>query len=62
MAYTPYQVRIPGAFLNIKAPYQVRIVGIFLNAKPATAAGGVTYPQLERGIRGLNRGIATGMY
>lgn len=28
----------------------------------AAAASGVTYPQLERGIRGLNRGVALGSY
>jgi len=26
------------------------------------AAGGVTYPQLERGIRGLERGVAIGSF
>lgn len=28
----------------------------------AAAAGGVTYPQLERGIRGVNRGVVMGSY
>lgn len=35
------------------------VASIFL---PETVASGVTYPQLERGIRGLNRGIAMGSF
>lgn len=30
--------------------------------KSVAAAGGVTYPELERGIRGLERGVAMGSY
>jgi len=29
-------------------------------AKPGAAAAGILYPRLERGIRGLNRGLCTG--
>jgi hypothetical protein len=43
-------------------PFGLAIAHIMLSIAPFVAAGGVTYPQLERGTRGLNRGICLGAY
>lgn len=43
-------------------PFNLAIAHILVSIAPFVAAGGVTYPQLERGTRGLNRGICVGAY
>jgi len=44
-------------------PFGLEILHVMASFQPDTGAGAtVTYPQLERGTRGLNRGICLGAY
>lgn len=57
-AFSPHAVaELSREPYGLFSPMQRRI---YVDA-PAVA-GGVTYPQLERGIRGVNRGVAMGSY
>lgn len=44
-------------------PFGLEILHVMASFQPDTGGGAtVTYPQLERGVRGLNRGLNLGMY
>jgi hypothetical protein len=43
-------------------PFNLAIVHVLVSIAPDTGGAAVTYPQLERGVRGLNRGICLGAY
>lgn len=59
--------QIPGGdyFTDVaeSALYQRQVPGWqYVNETQLAVAGGVTYPQLERGIRGMTRGLVTGSF
>jgi hypothetical protein len=48
---------------RVSDPFGLEILHVMASFQPDTGGGAtVTYPQLERGIRGLNRGICLGAY